>query len=156
MSNAMPRAKFTAAAYLLLVFLSGAMVGAFGHRLYMVKTVLSTDVSPVPRRLGPAEWRKHTVDEMRAKVKLDDQQIASLQQIFDQTDAEIRDLHAKRKPEDQRRNVENQSVQNQMVDRINAILRDDQKPLYQQYRAEREAERERERQRRQPGPDAKK
>jgi hypothetical protein len=52
--------------------------------------------------------------------------------------------------------VENQSVQNQMVDRINAILRDDQKPLYQQYRAEREAERERERQRRQPGPDAKK
>jgi hypothetical protein len=36
-----------------------------------------------------------------------------------------------------------------MVDKINAMLRDDQKPLYQQLRAEREAERERERKRRQ-------
>lgn len=152
----MPRAKLTAAAYLLLVFLSGAMVGAFGHRLYMVRTVLSTDVSPSPRRLGPAEWRKHIVDEMRTKVKLDDQQIASLQQIFDQTDAEFRDLHAQRKPEDQKRNAENQTVQNQMVDRINAILRDDQKPLYQQYRAEREAERERDRKKRQPDGDNRK
>lgn len=146
----MPRTKLTAAVYVLLVFLSGAMVGAFAHRLYMVKTVLSTDPSPTPRRLGPAEWRRHIVDEMRTKVKLDDQQIVSLQHIFDQTDSEFKDLHAKRKPEDQRRSSENQAIQNQMVDRINAILRDDQKPLYQQYRAEREAERERNQKRRNP------
>jgi hypothetical protein len=136
----MPRAKLTAGIYLFVVFLSGAMVGAFTHRLYMVKTVLS---SPSPRRLGPAEWRKHIVDEMRTKVKLDDQQINSLQQIFDDTDAQFKDLHAKRKPEDQKRSAENQGVQNQMVDRINQILRDDQKPLYEQYRSEREAERKR-------------
>jgi len=37
------------------------------------------------------------------------------------------------------------------VDKINAILREDQKPLYQQYRADREAERERDRKRRQDG-----
>ena len=73
MNSVMPRAKFTAAVYLLLVFLSGAMVGAFVHRLYMVKTVLSTGVvDPAPRRLGPAEWRKHTIEELHTKVKLDE------------------------------------------------------------------------------------
>ena len=66
----------------------------------------------------------------------------SLQQIFDETGSEMEGLQAQRKPEDQKRRSENQVVQNKMIDHINAILRDDQKPLYQQYRAEREAERE--------------
>ncbi len=145
----MPRAKLTAALYLLVVFLSGAMVGAFVHRLYMVKTVLSTNVDPTPRRPGPADWRKHFIDDMRSKVKVDEQQVSQLGQIFDQSGDEMRELHAKRKPEDQRRRAEDQALQNQMVEKINAILREDQKPLYQQLRAEREAERERERKRRQ-------
>jgi hypothetical protein len=160
----MPRAKFTAAVYLLLVFLSGAMVGAFAHRLYMVKTVLSTSVvDPAPRRPGPADlaqWRKHTIEELHTKVKLDDQQIVTLQQIFDQTHAEFDDLHLRRKPEEEKRqekrNAEDQVIQNHMIAKINAILRDDQKPLYQQYRAEREAEREKEKKRRQANGDNRK
>jgi hypothetical protein len=152
----MPRAKLTAALYLMLVFLSGAMVGAFAHRLYMVKTVLSTNLDPPPRRPGPVEWRKHFIEDMRTKVKVDDQQVSKLGEIFDQSTDELRELHTKRKPEDQRRRTEDQAVQNQMVDKINAILRDDQKPLYQQLRAEREAERERERKRRQGEGDSRK
>jgi hypothetical protein len=139
----MPKAKYTAAVYLLLVFLSGAMVGAFVHRLYMVKTVLSLDsTNPAPRRPSPMEWRKHFLADMHTNVKLDDRQLAELQQLLDRTDEEFHQLHAKRKQEDQ-------AVQNQMVDKINAMLRDDQKPLYQQFREEREAERDRERKRRQ-------
>lgn len=145
----MPRAKLTAALYLSVVFLSGAMVGAFVYRLYMVQTVLSTRIDPAPRRLGPADWRKHFIDDMKAKVKVDEQQVTQLGQIFDQSGDEMRELHAKRKPEDQRRRTEDQALQNQMVEKINAILREDQKPLYQQLREEREAERERERKRRQ-------
>jgi len=146
----MPKAKLTAAAYLLVVFSSGAMVGAVAHRLYMVKTVLSTEPNLPPRRLGPAEWRKHLIDEMKTKVKVDAQQLVTLQQILDQTDEEFRQIHAGRKAEDSRRHNEDQAVQNGMVDKINAMLREDQRPLYEQLRAEREAERERERQRRQP------
>lgn len=145
----MPRGKFSAALSLLLVFVSGAVVGAVAHRLYMVNTVQS--VAPGPRRPNPTEWRKHIIEEMHTRVKLDDQQMASLQHIFDETDSTFNDLHAKRKPEDQRRLAENQAVQSQMVDKINAILREDQKPLYQQYRADREAEREKERKRRGDG-----
>jgi len=158
----MPRAKVTAAAYLLLVFLSGAMVGAFAYRLYMVKTVLSTAgvVDPAPKRPGPADWRMHFIDEMHAKVKLDDQQIVTLQQFFDETHAEFDELHLRRKPEEEkrqeRRSAEDQVIQNHMVAKINAILREDQKPLYQQYRAEREAEREKEKKRRQANGDNRK
>jgi hypothetical protein len=143
----MPKAKLTAALYLLIVFSSGIMVGVVAHRLYMVKTVLSTE--PPPRRPGPAEWRKQFIDAMKSKVKVDDQQLMQLQQILDQMDDEYKQLHAGRKAEDTKRRTEDQAVQNNMVDKINAMLRDDQKPLYQQLRAEREAERERERKRRQ-------
>jgi hypothetical protein len=143
----MPKAKFTAAVYLLIVFSSGALVGAVAHRLYMVKTVLSTE--PPPRRLGPAEWRKNLTDAMKTKVKLDDRQVIALQEILDDTDAEFRQLHAGRKADDAKRHAEDQAVQNGMVDKVNAMLREDQRPLYQQLRAEREAERERERKRRQ-------
>jgi hypothetical protein len=149
----MPKAKFTAVAYLLIVFCSGAMLGAVAHRLYMVKTVLSTE--PPPRRQSLAEWRKHLIDDMQSRVKLDNQQIVALQQILDQTDSEFRQLHAGRKAEDTKRRAEDQAVQNNMVEKINAMLRDDQKALYQQLRAEREAERERERKRRQGGADHK-
>lgn len=152
----MPKAKYTAGLYLLLVFLSGAMVGAFVHRLYMVKTVLSTGVIPAPRRPSPAEWRKHFLDDMHTKVKLDEQQLTELQHLLDRTDEEFRQLHAKRKPEDQRRRTEDQGVQSQMVDKIDAMLREDQKPLYQQFREEREAERDRDRKRRQAEGDNKK
>lgn len=142
----MPKAKLTAAVYLLIVFSSGIMVGAVAHRLYMVKTVLSTE--PPPRR-GPAEWRRHFIEDMKTKVKLDDQQLVNLQQILDQMDEEFKQLHAGRKTEDTKRRSEDLAVQNNMVEKINAMLREDQRPLYQQLRAEREAERERERKRRQ-------
>src|SRR2546423_14209478 len=110
----MPKAKLTAALYLLVVFLSGAMVGAFVHRLYMVKTVLSTSIDPAPRRLGPADWRKHFINDMKSKVKVDEQQVTQLGQIFDQSIDDMGELHAKRKPEDQRRRAEDQAIQNQM------------------------------------------
>jgi succinate dehydrogenase flavin-adding protein (antitoxin of CptAB toxin-antitoxin module) len=152
----MPKTKLTAALYLLLVFLSGAMVGAVAHRLYMVKTVLSTGVNPTPRRPSPAEWRKQFLADMQTKVKIDDRQLVELQHLLDQTDEEFRQLHAQRKPEDQRRRAEDQGVQSQMVDKINAMLRDDQKPLYKQFRDEREAERDRERKRRQAEGDTRK
>ncbi|HEY2015441.1 MAG TPA: hypothetical protein VGH38_18175 [Bryobacteraceae bacterium] len=147
----MPKAKLTTAIYLLLVFSSGVMVGAVAHRLYMVKTVLGTDANPVMHRLGPAEWRKQFIDDMRTKVKMDDRQLVALQQILDQTDEELRQIHAGRKDEDARRRTEDQVVQNAMVEKITGMLREDQRPLYQQLRAEREAVRERERKRRAQG-----
>ena len=65
----MPKSKLSAAIYLVLVFLSGSLVGGFSTRLL---------TSPPVRAVGPRtpeEWRKRYVGDMREKVKLDDSQL---------------------------------------------------------------------------------
>jgi hypothetical protein len=56
--------------------------------------------------------------------------------IFDEMDAQVRDLRAKR-------DSQNQALQNDLVVKINGMLRPDQRELYKQYREEREKERQR-------------
>lgn len=71
----MPKSKFSAAISLLLVFVSGALVGVLGHRAYTMRIAAS---SPPMHRPGPPEWRKHFVADMRERVKLDDAQTTQL------------------------------------------------------------------------------
>jgi hypothetical protein len=130
----MLKTKTSAVLSLALVFVSGGLVGVLAHRAYIVS---SASVNPEPaRKLSPADWRKHVMGEMRTKLKLDDAQTSQLNGIFDQTDAEIRDLHAKR-------DSQNLALQNELAANINGMLRPDQIELYKQYREDREKERER-------------
>jgi len=55
----MKRSGLAAALYVVLVFLSGAVVGIFGYRLYTARSV-SASVS-VPK---PADFRKKYVDDI--------------------------------------------------------------------------------------------
>ncbi len=129
----MPKSRLSAFISLMLVFLSGALVGAVGHRLYMVKTVLT---APRPTRPSPEEMRKRQVEDVRQKLSLDDQQVAQYNAILDTTRQQFDQLHDKL-------NAEGRSIHDQQVEKVNAILRPDQKPLYEKWRAEREAERKR-------------
>jgi len=140
----MPKSKLSALVSLLLVFFSGTVLGAFAHRLYMVKTVLSTGNIPAPnRRPDPEEIRRRQVAEMRTRLKLDDDQLAKLNQIYDQTREQADLVHHKA-------NDEMRAVWDAQVAKIKAILRPEQVPAYDQLRAEREAAR---RQHRPPGPE---
>jgi hypothetical protein len=130
----MLKTKTSAVLSLALVFVSGALVGVLAHRAYIVR---AASINPESnRKLSPADWRKHVLGEMRTKLKLDDAQTEQLNDIFDKMDAEVRDLRAKR-------DSENQALQNDLVAKINGILRPEQLELYKQYRAEREKDRER-------------
>jgi len=134
----MPKSKYSAVVSLVLVFLSGALVGIVGYRLYMVKTV-SSSVAPVtqPRRPpDPEEVRKHLVAEMRDRVKLDEAQVQKLNVIYDETRQQFDELHKKA-------NSETRSLWEHQTERIKAILNPDQVVLFDQLRAEREAERKR-------------
>ena len=140
----MPKSKLSAFLSLLLVFFSGAVLGAFATRLYLVRTVFSNyggPDRPGPPR-DPQEVRRHLVSEMRQEVKLDDQQVAELNRIYDQTREQGDQVHRKL-------NVEMRAVWDNQTERIKAILRPDQIPLFDQLRARHEAEREQERKRRQ-------
>jgi hypothetical protein len=134
----MLKSKFSAFFSLLLVFLSGSLVGAFAYRLVAVNTVLTSGANgPRPSRPDPEEVRRHLVTEMRDRVKLDDQQLAKYNKILDETHEEFDQLHKKA-------NDEARELRERQAEKVNAILREDQKPLNAQLRAE-HAERERKR-----------
>ena len=132
MSWFMLKSKWSAFLYLLLVFLSGALVGSFAHRFYMVNTVTAVQ----PRRPDPEAVRRKIVADMRQQIKLDDQQVSQVEQILDQTRAEFHQMR-------DRQNAEGQAIHDKQIAAINGILREDQRPLYAQYRAQRDAERKR-------------
>jgi hypothetical protein len=141
----MPKSKASALLSLLLVFMSGALVGAMGHRLYVVKTVegtSSTNIPQPPPRMSPEEARRRIMADYREKVKLDDQQIEQVDQIYDQTREQFKEVQKKF-------NNEGQAIWNRQTEEVKAILRPEQLPLFDAYRAEREAERKKHRG---PGP----
>jgi len=139
----MLKTKLSAFISLILVFASGVLVGGVAHRLYMVNTVSSgkgPDGAPHPpgKKMDPEQTRRHILAEMREKIKLDDSQVAQLDHLYDQTreqfDQMRRTMNEKMKPE-------RDAIWAAQVEKTKAILRSDQLPLYEKYRAEREAER---------------
>jgi Spy/CpxP family protein refolding chaperone len=133
----MPKSRFSAAIYLSLVFLSGALVGGLSYRLYAVNTVNAITGGPRP---SPEEARKRYIEAIRAKVNLDYQQIQQVDRILDETRSQFDQVRDKM-------HQEGQAIQNHQVEQITAILRDDQKPLYDAFRTERERMRQQMRQR---------
>jgi hypothetical protein len=124
----MPKSRFSAALYLFLVFLSGALVGGLSYRLYAVSTVNAITGGP---KLSPEEARRRYMENVREKVKLDDRQVEQVNQILDDTRAQFNEIRGKMR-------AEGQAINNRQIERISAILREDQKPLYAAFRAERE------------------
>jgi len=130
----MPKYKLSAVLSLLVVFLSGSVLGAVGYRLYAVNAVQGNGSARKQPKMSPEDFRKHYVEEFRTRVKMDDQQVAALQKILDQTRSEFHKMR-------DRMNAEGEAIQASQVQQINAILREDQRPLYAQLRTERDQQR---------------
>jgi hypothetical protein len=111
--------------YLLLVFVSGAVVGGFANRLYMMNTVRAGS----PGGRNRADFRKQYVEEMRTRLHLTDPQVAELQQIMEATGQHFHELH--------------KSIEQEHVRKVTAILTDDQKAEYAKMREERDRRRQR-------------
>ena len=137
----MPKSRLSAFVSLLLVFLSGALVGAVGHRLYMVTSVTAVkqQVRP-PQRPSPDEIRKRQIDDLRKKVGLDDQQVSQYSAILDNTHQQFDQLHDQA---NEKLHAEFRRIHDQQVEKVNAILRPEQRPLYEKWLADRDAERKR-------------
>src|SRR5580700_2209612 len=122
----MPRTRISAAFYLVLVFVSGILVGAVSHRLYMTKTA-SANSSPQ----NMAEYRKRYLSEMRAKVKVNDAQVAAVTALLDHAKGKFDALHTQD-------TALHDKIQQDLIDSIRAQLTDPQKVAYDAWRAERE------------------
>ncbi|MBM3774117.1 MAG: hypothetical protein FJW37_03050 [Acidobacteria bacterium] len=125
----MKRSSLITAGYLLLVFLSGALVGIFGQRLYTSKAVSASAVSR-----SPEEYRRKYMDEMTSRLKLTPDQTARLSQVLDQTRARYREIRERSRPE-------MKAIHQRHVESVKAVLTPEQIPEYDRMLAEREERR---------------
>jgi hypothetical protein len=133
----MPKNRTSALLSLMFVFLSGALVGAVSHRLYMVNTVSGgTNTGQHPPKLDPEEVRKRRINEMRDKLKLDDDQVGRLNVIYDHTRQQFHDL--KKKGDE-----EGHAIWENQKEAVRAILKPDQQSLYEQFQREQDEQRKR-------------
>jgi len=125
----MKRSTLSTWLYVFLVFLSGAVVGAFAHRLYVVNTVVNAK---------PDEYRRKLVDEMRSRLSLSDAQVAQLTPIFDATKARYHEV--KNRWDAQAKEAakpELKAITQDQVAQIKAILSAGQRAEYDKFLAER-------------------
>lgn len=121
----MRRTGLTSALYVLLIFASGALVGAIGQRVYMANVVSAGG----PGR--PEEYRRRYISDMQERLQLDERQVVQLTAILDSIHEEYRNFRENHKPE-------LQAIQDSQVRKINAILTHDQRAEYDEMREERE------------------
>jgi hypothetical protein len=143
----MNRSKLSALLALVLVFLSGGVLGAFAYRLYSASPVGG---ALIPQKKGtPEDFRRNYVASLTKDVKLDAEQIKQLNVILDQTHEAMNQLNEKSKPErdalnaqraafEEKLRPEREAIHNRQVDQISAILREDQRAAYTAFRAERD------------------
>ena len=124
----MTRPSAPVGVYLTLVFVSGLLVGAFGMRLYIVKSVSARAAIPRPTA---DEFRRHLISEMQSRFRLRADQVTGVNQILDETRARFHDIHKKIGPEIK-------ALRKEQNDRIRALLTPEQQPEYDRWRAERD------------------
>jgi hypothetical protein len=121
----MTRKTLPIAVYLLLVFVSGSVVGALGYRTYNPPTARTVSAPP-----SPSEFRRLYLDESKARLELTDDQVAKLTAILDDTDARFHDAR-------ERSNQEIRQIREDHFARVRTILTPEQLPKYEALRKER-------------------
>jgi hypothetical protein len=122
----MKRSHASLAAYFVLVFAAGGVVGALSTRVYT-----ATTVSAKSGRRNPEEFRRRYVEEMRTRLKLDGGQVQQLNGILDQTRDKFQSAHDRMEPE-------MKSIRSEQTERINSMLNEQQKLEFQKMREERD------------------
>jgi Spy/CpxP family protein refolding chaperone len=117
----------TAALYLLVVFLSGILLGGFGVGLY-------NSHSPGRSMSKQEDPRRRWEHDMRTRLKLTPDQSTQLSAILKETRERYRALSDKWEPEAR-------AIMDHQHEAIRAILTDDQKAEYEKMRQEREQHR---------------
>jgi hypothetical protein len=117
------------ALYVGLIFASGAVLGVFGNRLYNASTVSAK--APA----SPDEFRKMVVAEYKRRLQLTDEQVQKVNLILDETQAQVKEIHAKSDPA-------MKAVHDNQVEHMIQILTPAQQGEYENMRKERQEQRQ--------------
>lgn len=107
------------ALYVGLVFVSGAVLGVFGDRLYTVTTVTKAKNA----KPSPEEFRRGYLGFMQKRLGLSETQVTHLGLILDETRARMNELHERAVPEQQ-------EIQKSQSEKIRALLTPAQQTEY--------------------------
>jgi hypothetical protein len=107
--------------YVGLVFVSGAVLGVFGDRLYTVTTVASKGTNAP--KFTPEEYRRGYLGYMQKRLNLTDPQVTQLGLILDETRARMNEIHERAVPEQQ-------EIQKSQSEKIRALLTPAQQSEY--------------------------
>ena len=127
----MRRSSLNVAVSMLAVFVSGAVVGVFGHRLYTVRSVYSAVEKPAR---SPEDWRRNYIQELRTRLTLDEAQVSRLNEILDQTRDRFQALRDKGRPEAEQ-------IRQDQRNNVRAMLNPSQQPEYEKILQERDKKR---------------
>lgn len=128
----MKRSNVTIALYLLAVFVSGTVVGAFGHRLYTVGSVNAGAVQQ--RRPSPEEFRARYVKDLQSRLHLEPEQTARLNAILDETHKKFHAMRERHRPEAEK-------IQQDQREQIRGMLNASQRSEYEKFVQEQERKR---------------
>ena len=107
------------ALYVGLVFVSGAVLGVFGDRLYTVTTVTKAKNA----KPSPEEFRRGYLGFMQKRLGLNEMQVTHLGLILDETRARMNEIHERAIPEQQ-------EIQKEQSEKIRALLTPAQQAEY--------------------------
>jgi Spy/CpxP family protein refolding chaperone len=107
------------ALYVGLVFVSGAVLGVFGDRLYTVTTVTKAKNA----KPSPEEFRRGYLGFMQKRLTLTESQVTKLGLILDETRARMNEVHERTIPEQQ-------EIQKSQSEKIRALLTPAQQAEY--------------------------
>ncbi|SRR5258708_265947 len=122
----MRRSTLAIAFYLLLIFASGMVVGAFGYRLYT-----GTPVSAKATKMTGEQRRQQYLGEMQDRLKLTPEQNRELNRIVDQSRLLFDDAH-------HRHDEEIKAIREKHTTAVRAMLTAQQLPEYEKLHAARE------------------
>jgi hypothetical protein len=135
----MKRRTLSTALYVGLVFLSGAVVGGFANRLYMMNPVLAGPPSPTK----PEDYRRKYLDEIGSRLSLSAQQLTQVNAILDSTKARYNEVRAKWDKEAKvKAKPELKAIHEDQVHKIKEILSETQQAEYDKFRTDREKRRQ--------------
>ncbi len=121
----MQRSGAIAALYLSLTFCTGVAVGGLGFWMYQTRSVRA-DV----RKHTADEYRRRYLDEMKARLRLSEEQMAKLVVLLDTTRNTYRELNEKHRPE-------YEAIQGHQREQMRSLLDESQRPEYEKMLAER-------------------
>jgi hypothetical protein len=138
----MKLSRATIVLYVGLVFVSGTVLGFFANRLYSASTVSASKTgAPAKNPPTPEEFRKWLTGEYQKRLQLTDEQVQKMDVILDESQAQVKAIHAQMDPQ-------LDAVRSNQVTRMNLMLTPAQQTEYEKMRKERQERQKQERQKR--------